>query len=401
MNSTLLVLVASALVVAASVPMVMSTAYLAFLSLFSGRLKAPGPRQSTTFDILVPAHNEAAGIAKTVVSLLAMEYPREKFRVMVIADNCSDDTAVRARAAGATVLERHDLSQRGKGYALALGYSTSLGESFADAIVVVDADTSVSANMLSAFSARFEAGAEAVQAEHGVRNASDSWRTRLMVIAYALYHTLRSLARERLGLSCGLRGNGMGFSADLLRKVPPRAFSIVEDIEYGVTLGLEGIRVVYVHEAEVRGDMPISAEASAPQRERWEGGRTTLVREHVGPLWRAARTTKNGRIALDLAADLLVPPLTNLALYVTAGLAIATLLAGIGIVTWWAVLPWAWSFTALVLYVVRGAMLTPTGIRTLLDLFWAPVFAIWKLTVLLRPNRSKGEWVRTTRSDEI
>jgi 1,2-diacylglycerol 3-beta-glucosyltransferase len=394
-------LLLSLVVVAAAGPMLVSTAYLAFLSLFSGRLKPPAPEQSTTFDILVPAHNEAAGIAKTVASLLGMDYPREKFRVMVIADNCSDETAVRAQAAGATVLERHNLSQRGKGYALALGYSTSLAEGFAKAIVVVDADTSVSSNMLSAFSARFHAGADAVQAEHGVRNATDSWRTRLMVIAYALYHTLRSLARERLGLSCGLRGNGMAFTAELLRKVPPRAFSIVEDIEYGITLGLEGIRVVYVHEAEVRGDMPTSAEASAPQRERWEGGRSTLVKEHVGPLWRAARTTKQGRIALDLAADLLVPPLTTVALWVMAGFGTSALLAALGVVTWWAVVPWSLSFAMLLFYVVRGAMLTPTGIRTLLDLFWAPVFAIWKLTVLLRPNRTKGEWVRTTRSDEI
>ncbi len=399
MNDTLR-LTLSIVVVVLAVPMLLSTAYLVFLSLFSGRLKAPAAVRKTTFDILVPAHNESAGIARTVASLLAMEYPRDMFRVVVISDNCSDDTAARAIAAGARVLERHNLSERGKGYALALGYSSSLSDGFADAIVVVDADTSVSANMLSAFSARFVAGAEAVQAEHGVRNANDSWRTRLMVIAYALYHTLRSLARERLGLSCGLRGNGMGFSAALLRKVPPRAFSIVEDIEYGIALGLEGIRVVYVHEAEVRGDMPTSSEASAPQRERWEGGRSVLIREHVAPLWTASKAAP-GRIALDLAADLLVPPLTTVTLWVTACLGLAALLAGLGVVWWWAVAPWLLAFVWLVMYVVRGAMLTPTGIRTLLDLFWAPVFAIWKLTVLLRPNRSKGEWVRTTRSDEI
>ncbi len=392
--------VGSWVLMALALPWLVSTAYLAFLSIFSGRLRAAAPDESTKFDILVPAHNEAAGIGKTVASLLAMDYPKEQYRVIVIADNCSDDTAARARAAGATVLERHNAQLRGKGYALAHGYAASLGEGFADSIVVVDADTSVSGNLLSAFSARFAAGAEAVQAEHGVRNADDSWRTRLMVIAYALYHTLRSNARERLKLSCGLRGNGMGFSADLLRRVPPRAFSVVEDIEYGITLGLAGTRVVYVHEAEVRGDMPVSSEASAPQRARWEGGRTELIRQHVGPLWRAARGPARG-IPLDLAADLIVPPLTTVTLWVTVGVAFTTLLVARGLVPLVTVVPWVIAFTALVIYVVRGAMLAPKGIRTLVDLLWAPAFALWKVTLLLRPNRNKGEWVRTTRSDEI
>lgn len=392
--------VGSWVLMALALPWLVSTAYLAFLSIFSGRLRAAAPDESTTFDILVPAHNEAAGIGKTVASLLAMDYPKEQYRVIVIADNCADDTAARARAAGATVLERHNAQLRGKGYALAHGYAASLGEGFADSIVVVDADTSVSGNLLSAFSARFAAGAEAVQAEHGVRNADDSWRTRLMVIAYALYHTLRSNARERLKLSCGLRGNGMGFSAALLRRVPPRAFSVVEDIEYGITLGLAGTRVVYVHEAEVRGDMPVSSEASAPQRARWEGGRTELIRQHVGPLWRAARGPARG-IPLDLAADLIVPPLTTVTLWVTVGVAFTTLLVARGLVPLVTVVPWAIAITALVMYVVRGAMLAPKGIRTLVDLLWAPAFALWKVTLLLRPNRNKGEWVRTTRSDEI
>ena len=392
--------IVTVLLVTAALPFLLSTTYLAFLSLFSGRLSDAAGDQTTRFDILVPAHNESAGIGKTVASLRAMDYPTELYRILVIADNCTDDTAERAQDAGAVVLVRQNAQQRGKGYALAHGYAASLGEGFASAVVVVDADTSVSGNLLSAFSARFAAGADAVQAEHGVRNADDSWRTRLMVIAYALYHTLRSNARERLKLSCGLRGNGMGFSSELLRRVPPRAFSVVEDIEYGITLGLAGTRVMYVHEAEVRGDMPVSSEASAPQRARWEGGRTELIRQHVGPLWRASSGATRG-LQLDLAADLLVPPLTTVTLWVTVGVAVTTLLVARGLVPVVTVVPWAAAFVMLVMYVVRGAMLAPKGLRTLVDLMWAPAFALWKVTLLLRPNRNKGEWVRTTRSDEI
>lgn len=382
----------------AAVPSVAATGYLAVLTLCSARLRAPRPDTSSRFDVIVPAHNEAAGIAATVASLRAVDYPASQFRILVIADNCTDDTAARARLAGATVLERQHATERGKGYALAHGYAASAADGFATAVVVVDADTSVSANLLSAFSARFAAGAEAVQAEYGVRNANASWRTRLMVIALTMFHTVRSLGRERLGLSCGLRGNGMGFSQALLRRVPPRAFSIVEDVEYGIALGLEGTRVAYVPEAEVHGDMPATAAASRSQRERWEGGRLALIREHVPRLFRAAR--RSGAVPLDLAADLLVPPLTTLGALTGAGLLVALAGWARGAAGGMGVMPWLVATGALAAYVVRGAVLSGTGPRAVLDLMWAPVFAAWKLTLLLKPTRRTGEWVRTTRSDE-
>ena len=153
--------IVSVLLVAAALPFLLSTAYLAYLSLYSGRLPDAAGDHTTRFDVLVPAHNESAGIAKTVASLRAVDYPTELYRILVIADNCTDDTAERAREAGAVVLVRQNAQQRGKGYALAHGYAASLGEGFASAVVVVDADTSVSGNLLSAFSARFSAGADA------------------------------------------------------------------------------------------------------------------------------------------------------------------------------------------------------------------------------------------------
>ena len=107
------------------------------------------------------------------------------------------------------MLLRNEPDHRGKGYARPR-LQLEPGSELADAVVVVDADTAVSTNLLTAFAARFEAGAVAVQADYGVRNpppmahAGDDYRTRR--------HGVRSVARERLGLSCGLRGNGMGFS---------------------------------------------------------------------------------------------------------------------------------------------------------------------------------------------
>lgn len=383
-----------------ALPVLAFASYLAFLSLLSARSSAPAVDHSTFFDIVVPAHNEERGIGATIASLRAIDYPADRFRILVVADNCKDETARVARDAGATVLERTHSAERGKGYALAHAYGHSLADGLAGAIVVIDADTSVSKNLLAAFSARFAAGADAVQAEYGVRNALESWRTRLMVVALAMFHTVRSLGRERLQLSCGLRGNGMGFSTAVIRRVPPRAFSIVEDVEYGAALGLERIRVMYVAEAEVHGDMPASSAASKTQRERWEGGRLELIKTLVPSLMRAARGA-GWSIPFDLALDLLVPPLTMLAGLIILGTIVSVTLALFGLAGALAYVPWLIAAACLALYIVRGAVVSGVGPRVVFDLAWAPVYAIWKVSLLLRPKRVPGEWVRTARSDEI
>src|SRR5207253_11170633 len=119
-----------------------ASAYLMALALCSRRHSAPAASSCTMrFDLIVPAHDEEVGIARTVQSLLAIDYPPELRRVIVVADNCTDRTADRAAAAGALVLVRDEPSRRGKGYALSTAFAHSLATQSADAVVVVDADT--------------------------------------------------------------------------------------------------------------------------------------------------------------------------------------------------------------------------------------------------------------------
>jgi hypothetical protein len=259
----------------------------------------------------------------------------------------------------------------------------------------VDADSQVSPNLLRAFAARLEAGAQAVQAHYGVLNAQASWRTRLMAIALGAFHRVRSRGRERLGLSCGLRGNGWCVSHALLALVPYRAFSLAEDIEYGIALGLAGVRVHHADEAWVDATMVTGEAAARSQRRRWESGRGQLLRTQLAPLLRAAARPR-GRVCADLALDLLVPPLSWLLLAVAAFLVLALLLAA------WGVAAPAWAGVAsgcgaaLVLYVLRGWQLSGVGLRGALDLLRAPWFVLWKLVLLLRTRPGAG-WVRTTR----
>jgi cellulose synthase/poly-beta-1,6-N-acetylglucosamine synthase-like glycosyltransferase len=378
---------------ACALPVLGAAAYLLALALLARRVPAPATGAADIrFDVIVPAHNEEGEIAATVRSLRSVDYPPHLYRVLVVADNCTDGTAAAARAAGADVLVRDDRNRRGKGYALAYAFSRSLTDGVARAIVVVDADTLVSKNLLAAFAVRFARGASVVQADYGVRNPESSWRTRLMTIALAAFHGVRSTARERLGLSCGLRGNGMGFSRTVIEKQPPGAFSIVEDLEYGLQLGYAGIRVEYVDEATVLGYMAVSDGAARTQRRRWERGRQALVRQHVPQLIARAWRTRDARL-LDLALDLLVPPLGQLSMVIAVGLAISGI-AGLPVAT----AVWGAALAGIVVYVLRGWALSGVGIAGLADLMWVPVYVAWKLMLRVRDKgREPKEWERTIR----
>ena len=389
------------LAIAAAGPVFGCAVYLGALSVLAARQAPPKPGPGTRrFDIVVPAHNEEAGVGATVASLRAIDYPAELVRILVVADNCTDRTAERAEAAGATVLVRRDAERRGKGYALAHAFEQSARDGFADVVVVIDADTTVSSNLLRAFDARFEAGAQVAQAEYGVRNPEASWRTRLMTIALSLFHTLRSLGRERLELSAGLRGNGMAFTSRVLQEVPHEAFSIVEDVEYGVRLGLAGHRVHYAAEAEVLGDMGVSETAAQTQRLRWEGGRFALARAHAARLIREG-VARRDPVLLDLAMDLLVPPLSTLTAACVAGTIATGAAAALRRASPLAVVPWVVSSGCVLFYVARGVTLSSVGPRGFLDLAWAPVYMVWKAAIAFRkPAHARGEWVRTEREGE-
>lgn len=387
--------------VALSLPVLAWTTYLALLAFLAWRNPIPSSPEPpvTRFDVIVPAHDEEVGIAATVQSLLALDYPADLRRVLVVADNCKDATAARAKEAGALVLERQDDTRRGKGYALEHAFERSLSDGLADAVVVVDADTLVTPNLLRAFAARFATGALAAQAEYGVANARASWRTRLMHIAFTLFHVVRSRARERLAVSTGLRGNGMAFSKSLLREVPHDAFSVVEDLEYGIRLGRAGHRVHYAGEAQVFGEMVASEKSSRSQRRRWEGGRGTIARQHAaGLLFDGLR--RRSLLLLDLAADLLVPPLTYVALATIVGLAAAGAWSAWGHTVRWSLWPWVAAAAGLGFYVLRGAILARVGPRVVLDLMWAPVYMVWKVVLGLRSPSREQEWVRTARGGE-
>ena len=338
--------------------------------------------------VVVPAHDEEGMIARTVASLQAADAVTPVF---VVAHNCSDGTAKAAAQAGARVVELDNSKLRGKGAALRHGFAAALAAG-ANAVLVVDADTVVSPNLIAATRAKLEQGAEATQCRYELE--LPAWggmnpMARLRALAFRGMNVLRARGRAGLGLSTGLFGNGFALTAETLARVPYDANSIAEDVEYHTSLAAEGVQVYWIGEAFVHGHSPVSGAASAIQEARWEGGRFRVASRSTGRLILALL---RGRWrVLETLADVWSLPLSRgvLALVLTAFLT----------VHWLHVFALVCAAIAL-LYVVQAALLGAEPVRDLAALAAAPLYLVWKATItplVLRQSRSRAEWARTKR----
>jgi glycosyltransferase involved in cell wall biosynthesis len=415
-----------------------SVAYLLFLLASAAwRRRTPSPgtisRRDASdcherFVIVVPAHNEEMVIGATLSHLSRLDYPADKFEVVVVADNCTDRTAEIARAAGATILERTNQELRGKGYALDWAFDRLMREDAgtaneAAAFVVVDADTVVDPGFLRAMADRIWSGVPvekrharraALQGRYGVLNPEDSWRASLMTAAFDLFNHVKPLGRDRLGLSVGLKGNGMAFTRTVLKAAAWQGRSITEDIDFGIDLLLHhGIVVGYVPEAKVQAQMPVTSKQAASQRERWEKGRYKLLRQRAIPLLTAGVRRHDFRL-IDAAIDLMLSPLAELAALHAVWLILADAGTFFGLLPMKATIPPVVSCLGYALYVLGGLKLAGATKREYAALLRAPLYTVWKLVLLFRPGRGKGrrtdgdgpsggntgaeEWVRTERT---
>lgn len=390
-----------------SVPPATATAYLALLTAVGARRPRPtalpvAPR--TRFAVIVPAHDEELGIGATLASFQALDYPPGLFAVHVVADNCSDGTAAIVRSYGMTVHERHDLDAPGKGPALNWLRDRLIadGEAF-DAVVVVDADTTVAPDLLREFDAALQDGARVAQGHYSVRDPGASASTSFRYAALACRHYLRPLARTRLGVSCGLYGNGMAFTRDVITS---RDWSghLVEDAELQNELLLDGVHVEFVPAAQLYAEMPRDLDAAHSQNARWERGRIELVRRYVPRHLRTALSRPGRRVpAADAVLDHLTPPISVLVGMQLGAAAVSTAALPIGG-------RWArrglWisvAGTAVVgVHAIVGLAAVGAPAHHYRALLTAPRQILWKIRLwagVLRRGDSVG-WVRTRRNHE-
>lgn len=357
------------------------------------RGRIPKMERQTRFLVFIPAHNEAENIAATVQSLQQANYPAELVDIIVIADNCTDRTGQMARDAGARTWERRDEKRRSKGFALEDAMGQFLPNTVADAVVIIDADTRVDPNLFHAFADELALGHEWIQGYYNASNPDVSWRTRLLTYALSLINGSWLMGLDTCHLGVQLRGNGMCFSINGLRKMPWNASGLAEDIEFGWRLRLAGELVWFTPHARVYGEMVSQGGAGAAnQRQRWEHGRKQLRRQFTREIL-AADVPKLRKFFW--LCDLYMMPLAKLiTLYAVAVLGVffapihSALLNTLQVS----------FFVCLVLYLLSPFFMLQIPWRYLLSLSHLPRYMLWKLRLLF--NRGPVGWIRTRRENE-
>ena len=404
MVRTVLRSLAAALCVPAGA-LALSNAYLIGLLLAARSARRRTATEAAALDagrlqlvVLVPAHDEAEGIAATLGSLLGGEYPAGSRRVVLVADNCGDATAAAAAAAGAEVWERTDPERRGKGHALAwaLERLLALEDPFAG-VVMVDADCVASPNLLSAIELRLHRGTRAMQVDYVAGNPEASHASALRFAAFAVGDTVRFLGKERLGLSCGLVGTGMAFSRDLLARIPWTVTGLVEDGEFHMRLVQAGERVEFVPEAEVSQPVPTSHGAGSSQQARWEMGKLQLIRRW-SPALISSGLARPDPQQLHAGFEPLLPPQSLVALG-NLGTVLAGLLLGSRRLLTISLL----STAAQATFVLAGLRLVRAPAHVYRALLTAPALVASKLGLYARLARGGGptSWVRTEREPAV
>jgi cellulose synthase/poly-beta-1,6-N-acetylglucosamine synthase-like glycosyltransferase len=345
--------------------------------------------------VLVPAHDERLGIAATVRSIRAQLRPGD--RLLVVADNCSDDSAALACAEGAEVVERTHATDRGKGYALQFGLD-HLRAAPPAVLVVVDADCDLAAGSLDRLAAACAQHGSPVQAlDLMVCGAERGLGRRVAEFAWRVKNWVRPRGAARLGLPCPLMGTGMAFPWPLIAGARLANGNLVEDMLLGIELARAGQPPRFCEAARVTSRFPDSARAGAAQRTRWEHGHLGLIGQQVPALMAAAWRARDGRLAA-MALDLAVPPLALLALLMAGSWALGLLLAVLGGPVW-PVLAASVLLTLLVAAVLAAWAGWGRGLLSARDLFGLPVYAAGKLGLYLRfwSARRQKDWVRTDR----
>ncbi len=344
--------------------------------------------------VLIPAHNEAQGIVGTLAGLASAH--GEAFRVVVVADNCSDDTAALARQSGVEVLERTHDTLRGKGHALQFGLD-HIRRSPPSVLVVVDADCQVSATDLTQLALETTLRQTPVQCKNlMVAPPGAPVSVKVAAFAWLVKTWVRPTGWGRLGAPCQLMGTGMAFPWSIIGQQNLASGHIVEDLQLTMALAAQGTMASFYPDVGVISLFPVNAHAVQVQRSRWEHGHLGMLKDELPGLLALAWRRRDARV-LALALDIAVPPLSLLVLALLMLAALALLFSAW--TGWWWMAGWAMGLLGL----SAGAVMLAwwqwgRGVISGAELLGVPRYVWSKLGIYKRfVQQRERVWKRTDR----
>ena len=349
-------------------------------------------RPKTT--VLIPAHNEAEQIKEVLEVLQQQITARDE--VIVIADNCHDNTANLARSTGVTVLERENLSDRGKGYALDYAIE-HIKDNPPEVLVILDGDCIIKADTIKNITCKAIATGRPVQSTYLMEQPENpSLNDNVSMFSIKIKNLVRLLGLNQLGWHCLLTGSGMAFPWSLIEGVSLAGSKTTDDMQLTVDLALAGSTPIFCKNAFVVGRL-MKDKAATSQRSRWEHGHLEMILIEVPRLLNAFIKTGN-LAALRLALDISIPPLSLLVMTWIICM----------VITWLPVITVGMSVIPAILVSIAGVFLM-TGVllawirfgRTdisLKNLMAIPFYILGKIPIYLKfIVKPQSRWLKTER----
>jgi cellulose synthase/poly-beta-1,6-N-acetylglucosamine synthase-like glycosyltransferase len=372
--------------------------FLAVSSFFYRQPTAGTGDRHARFLVLIPAHNEEAGIQSTLESLSNLEYPRDRYRVLVIADRCTDGTAALTRKRGAQCFERID-GQPGKGAAIAWGIQEARKAPISfDAVVIIDADTLADRELLSAFNVAFQSGHQVQQGYNYISNPWASPFTRIIAVTGVLRNGRYYAGKTAIGLQGMLTGTGMCLGAGTLDRHGWTAFSVGEDWEFSVDLLLSGEKIYFNPSAKTYAKESQNLKQASHQRLRWASGRYAVMGSKALALIRQGIRTGSFPL-IDSAVTLIAPNYSSQASLAVLCLAVSWV--NVGNPFWRFTFYWAAAlFVTIAGYFLLGVFSTKAPAKALGGLLLVPIFLPWRLAIEVLGVMGYGrqDWGRISRS---
>jgi cellulose synthase/poly-beta-1,6-N-acetylglucosamine synthase-like glycosyltransferase len=367
-----------------------------FVSLLPFNHNSSSEKLTSLTTILIPAHNESTGITQTLLSIKAQLTPN--FKVLVVADNCNDDTATVARSYDVEVIERIHETNRGKGFALDFGIQ-HLVKNPPDVVLILDADCVLGENAISTLVNEAMQYKRPVQGLYLMHARADSpLKIKIAAFAWAVKNWARPLGFHRLGLPCQLMGSGMAFPWQVISQVNLASGHIVEDMKLGVDLAKLKLAPRFCPAALITSEFPSSAEGIKTQRTRWEHGHIGMIVKEGLPLIMQSLQQFNLNM-LAIALDMCVPPLALLVLIISTLSAAGVLMT---IVTQ-QLMPWSWIFLDLLLVataVILAWYKFGRNIVKFSELLMVPFYVLAKIPLYIKfVFKRQSEWVRSKRDN--
>ena len=239
--------------------------------ILKSRVKFKDSKIKSKFAILVPARNEATVIANLIKSLKNLDYPKDKYDIYVIPNNCTDNTKDVAIKNGARVLECN-VPTKTKGDVLKFAFEKLKDNKDIDAYVIFDADNVVHKDFLTHMNNCLNSGYKVAEGYRDAKNPSDNWISGSYTIFFLLQIIFFNRARMALGGSSSINGTGFMISKNLIDEKGFETFTLTEDCEFTGQCALNVERIAFVEDAITYDEYPVNFKVSCKQRRRWSAG---------------------------------------------------------------------------------------------------------------------------------